>query len=213
MRQMLVITLAIGLAGCGRGDDRNADRGGESSDTDPRTRALARRPDGISPEFIEGLVAKLERDYPPTGHDTWALADDILANCDNPSEAEFENRLRRRVLGALRTRAENIFAVACIGRDPPDTDDLKFALTNRTGRKVSEVAGVIQILNTFGAAVESLKVKVGKPIEPGGQAACRGHWPMPGGLLDQLASADKRYQLKFVAASVTYSDGTVEQFP
>jgi hypothetical protein len=210
---MLVVTLAIGLAGCGREDDRQADRPDRPADTDPRTRALGRLPDGMSAEVVEALIAKMKREYPPTGQDMWALADDILANIDNLSDVEFEKSLRQGVLAALRVRAENIFAVVCVGRDPPGTDDLKFAITNRTGRKVSEIAGVIQILNRFGAVVESLKAKVEKPISPGGQAACAGHWPMPAGLLGQLAAADKRYQLKFVARSVTYADGTVEEFP
>ena len=213
MRKVLVITLAICLAGCGREGGRDADSRGQSPDTDPRTSALSRRPEGVSVDFLDGLVAKLEREYPPVGHDMWALVDDILATGGSPSETEFKELLRQRVLAALRTRAENIFAVVCIGRDPPDTDDLKFVLTNRTGRKVSEVSGVLQVLNTFGAVVESLNFRVDKPIEPGGQAACGGHWPLPSGLLDQLANADKRYQLKFVARSVTYADGTVEKFP
>ena len=213
MRQTLVVTFAILIAGCGRGDDRDADRPEESSGAEARKRALARLPAGMSPEFIEGLVAKMERDYPPTGHDTWALAADILSAGDNPSNAEFERRLRQVVLSALRTRAENIFAVVCIGRDPPGTDDLKFAITNRTGRKASAAAGVIQVRNKFGSSIESLKLKVDKPIAPGGQAVCGGHWSLPAGLLDQLAAADERYQLKFVATKVTYADGTVELFP
>lgn len=208
MRQTLVVTFAILLTGCG-GDDRSPD----AAEADPRRRALARRPEGMSAEFIEGLVAKMERDYPPTGHDTWVLADDILSHGDNPSNTEFERRLTRAVLKALRTRAENIFAVVCIGRDPPDTDDLKFVLTNRTGRKVSAAAGVIQVRNKFGSSIESLKLEVDKPIAPGGQAVCGGHWSLPAGLLDQLAAADERYQLKFVATKVAYADGTVELFP
>jgi hypothetical protein len=210
---MLLVAFAIFLAGCGAGDDRDTDRTETPSETDPRTRALSRRPEGMSAEFIEGLVAKMEKDYPPTGHDTWTLVDDVLSHVDNPSGSEFENRLKQTVLKALRIRAENIFAIVCLGRDPPGTDDLKFVLTNRTGRKVSAVDGVLQIRSKFGNIIESLKLSVDKPIAPGGELTCGGHWSLRSELLDQLSARDERYQLKFVAAKVTYDDGTVEQFP
>ena len=209
MRQLLVVTFAIFLAGCGQGDDPP----GDATGADARTRALARRTGEMSAEFLEGLVAKMEKDYPPTGHDMWTLVDDLLSHGDNTSNAEFERRLKQVVLKALRTRAENIFAAAFVGRDPPDTDDLKFAITNRTGRKVSEVAGVMQIRGSFGSTVESLKLKVDKPIAVGGQAYCGGHWTLPTGLLDQLTAKNTRYELRFVAARVLYTDGTVEVFP
>jgi len=208
MRQILVVTLAIVLSGCG-GDDRSEN----ASETDPRKRALSRRTEQISPEFLEGLVAKMERDYPPTGHDMWALADDVLSRGDNPSKAEFERRLTQVVLKALRTRAENIFGAVFIGRDPPGTDDLKFAITNRTGRKVSVVEGVMQIRNSLGSNVESLKLKVDKPIAPGGEAYYAGQWSLPVGLMDQLSDEKTKYELRFVATKVTYTDGTVEIFP
>lgn len=205
--------MAIWLAGCGGGDDRDADSREESARADPRTRALGRLPDGMSAEFIERLVAKLKSEYPPTGHDMWVLADDILAHGDNPPNAEFERRLRQRVLSALRVRAENIFAVVFVGRDPPGADELKFVITNRTGRKVAEVSGVVQVLSAFDAKVASLKAGFAKPIGVGGHAAITGHWQLPDGLVEQLAADDDRYQLKFVATSVTYIDGTVEKFP
>jgi len=209
MRQLLVVTFAILLAGC----DRDADRPVDSPDVDHKKQALTRLTEEMSAEFLEGLVAKMERDYPPTGHDMWALADDILSYGDNPSNAEFERRLKKVVLKALRTRAENIFGAVLIGRDPPGTDDLKFAITNRTGRKVSVAEGVMQIRNTFGSNVESLKLKVDKRMAPGGQANCGGHWPVSAGLLDQLVAGDKRYELRFVATKIIYTDGTVEVFP
>ena len=208
MRQLLVVTLAILLSGCG-GDDRS----GDSAETDPRKRALSRRTGRMSREFLEGLVAKMERDYPPTGHDMWVLVEDILAHGDNPSNTEFERRLTRVVLKALRTRAENIFGAVFIGRDPPGTDDLKFAITNRTGRKVSVVEGVMQIRNSLGSNVESLKLKVDKPVAPGGEVYCGGQWSLPAGLMDQLSAEKTRYELRFVATKVTYTDGTVEAFP
>jgi|GEM_PF-2130770 len=207
MRQILVVTLAIFLSGCA--DDRS----GDSSETDPRKRALSRRTGDMSAEFIEGLVAKMERDYPPTGHDMWVLVDDILARGGNPSKTEFERQLENVVRKALRTRAENIFAAVFVGRDPPGTDDLKFAIANRTGRKVSAVDGVMQIRNSFGANVASLKLKVDKPIAPGGEAYCGGHWSLPAGLMDQLSAENTKYTLRFVAAKVTYADGTIEVFP
>ena len=213
MRKMLLVAFAIFLIGCERGADRDADRTGDSPDVDPRTQALARRPVGMSPEFIEGLVVKMEKDYPPTGHDTWALVNDILSHGDNPSGSEFEKRLTQVVLKALRVRAENIFSAVCIGRDPPGTDDLKFVLTNRTGRKVSAVDGVLQIRNKFGNVIEALKLRVDKPMPPGGELTCGGHWSLPSELLNQLSARDERYQLKFISAKVTYGDGTVEQFP
>ena len=208
MRQILVVILAILLSGCG-GDDRS----GDSTETDPRKRALSRRTGQMSREFLEGLVAKMERDYPPTGHDMWVLVDDTLAHGDNPSNTEFERRLTQVVLKALRTRAENIFAAVFIGCDPPGTDDLKFAITNRTGRKVSAVEGVMQIRNSFGSNVQSLKLKVDKPIASGGQAYCGGQWSLPGGLMDQLSAKNTKHELRFVATKVTYIDGTVEVFP
>jgi len=208
MRQILVVTVAILLSGCG-GDDRSPD----TSETDHRKRALSRRSEQMSAEFLEGLVAKMERDYPPTGHDTWALVDDILSHGDNPSKAEFERRLKQVVLKALRTKAENIFGAVFIGRHPPGTDDVKFAITNRTGRKVSAVDGVMQIRNSFGSNVASLKLKVDKLMAPGGDADCGGHWSLPAGLLGQLSARNTRYELRFVATKVTYTDGTVEVFP
>ena len=208
MRQILLVTLAILLTGCG-----SDERSGDPTETDPRKRALARRTGEMSAEFLEGLVAKMERDYPPTGHDTWALVDDILSHGDNPSKAEFERRLRQTILKALRTKAENIFGAVFIGRDPPGTDDLKFAITNRTGRKVSVVEGVMQIRNSFGSNVESLKLKVNELMPPGGDADCGGHWSLPAGLLDQLSAKKTQYELNFVATKVIYTDGTVEVFP
>ncbi|MDP6635768.1 MAG: hypothetical protein QGG42_12775 [Phycisphaerae bacterium] len=210
MYKTLVVIFAVFMIGCGRGDDSN---GGESTDPDPKARALARRSEGISPEFLEGLVAKMEQDYPPTGHNTWALVDDLLSVGDRPSPAVFEKRLRQVVLKALRVKAENIFGIVCIGRDPPGTDDLKFVLTNRTGRNVAGVNGVIQVRTKFGNTIESLKLSADKPIAPGGELACGGHWSLPSALMEQLASGDGRYELKFVAAKVTFGDGTVEQFP
>ena len=208
MRQVLILTLAIFLSGCG-GDDRSPD----ASETDHRKRALSRRSEQMSAEFLEGLVAKMERDYPPTGHDTWALVDDILSHGDNPSKAEFERRLEQTILKALRTKAENIFGAVFVGRHPPGTDDLKFAITNRTGRKASVVEGVMQIRNSFGSNVESLKLKVNELMDPGGQADCGGHWPVSAGLMDQLSAKDTKYELRFVATKVIYTDGTVEVFP
>ena len=208
MRQILVVTLAVLLSGCG-GNDRSPD----STETDPRKRALARLTEQMSPEFLDGLVAKMEQDYPSTGHDTWVLVDDILSHGDNPSKTEFERRLKQTILKALRTKAENIFGAVFIGRHPPGTDDLKFAITNRTGRKVSEVEGVMQIRNSFGSNVQSLKLKVDKLMAPGGDVDCGGHWSLPAGLLDQLSAKKTQYQLRFVATKVIYTDGTVEVFP
>ncbi|MDP6546272.1 MAG: hypothetical protein QGH60_20015 [Phycisphaerae bacterium] len=204
---LLVLASAILLGGCG--DDGSPD----PAETDPRKRALGRRSSDMSKEFLKGLVAKMERDYPPTGHDTWALVDDILSHGDNPSKGEFERRLEQTILKALRTKAENIFGAVFVGIDPPDTDDVKFAITNRTGRKVSVVEGVMQIRNTFGSSIASLNLKVNELMDPGSDASCRGHWPLQSGLLDQLAAKDTKYQLRFVATKVIYTDGTVEVFP
>jgi hypothetical protein len=212
MRKMLLVTFAILLAGCGKGADRDADRAEALPETDPRTHALGRRPAGMSAEFIEELVAKMETDYPPTGHDTWTLVDDVLSRGDNLSNDEFEKRFRHAVLKALAVKAENIFGAVCIGRDPPGTDDLKFVLTNRTGRAVSAISGVMHIRNKFGNTIESLKLSADKPIPPGGELVCPGHWSLPAKLLDQLSAQDERYKIVFVAARVTFADGTTEQF-
>ncbi len=206
MRYMLLVSLAITLAGCGQGDER-------AEDVDPRTRALARRRDGISPEFIEKLVAKIERQHPPTGHDTWAIVDDVLSHEDTDSANILEQRVTTAVIKALRVKAENIFAVVCLGVDPPGTEDLKFVVANRTGRNVSDVSGVIQVRSSFGAAVESLKFSINEQMAPGGEFTGEGHWSLPPNLLDQLTKDDSRYKLKFVASKVTYTDGTVEQYP
>lgn len=205
MYKTLVILFAIFLAGCGGSDD--------APDDGADAQANAKRPDGMSREFLAGVVERMEKEYPPTGHDIWTLADEVLSHGDNPSNEEFERRLTNAVLAALRVRAENIFAAVCVGRDPPGTDDLKFIVINRTGRPVAAVDGVLQIRSKFGSTVESLKLKIDKPIPPGGQADHRGHWSLPDSLLEQLSEGDKRYQTVFIAGKVTYGDGTVEQFP
>jgi hypothetical protein len=50
-------------------------------------------------------------------------------------------------------------------------------------------------------------------MAPGGEFTGEGHWSLPPNLLDQLTKDDSRYKLKFVASKVTYTDGTVEQYP
>jgi len=205
MRKLLVVVLAISFTGCG-GDDG-------AQEPDPKDQAMARRPQNISSEFVKKLVSEIERDYPPTGHDIWTLVNETLAHPDTVSEPVLEQRLKQTVLKALREKAENIFAVVFIGRDPPGTDDLKFAVINRTGRDVSSVNGVIQVCSSFGAIVQSLKLDLDKPISAGGQLDCGGHWAMPSGLVEKLAEKDSSYKLQFVTSKVTFADGTVEQYP
>lgn len=215
MRQILVvIMLAVLLAGCG------ADSSEETTGADARKgaqiargRALSRLTDDMSAEYIEGLVAKMEKDYPHTGYDMWVLADDILSYDDNPSNTEFERRLKHAVLQALRTKAENIFAAVYLGSNPPGTDKLQFVITNRTDRQVSKVVGVMQIRNTVDGNVESMNFKVDKPVDPGRQVVCDTFWTLPTGLHEQLVADDNQYELKFVARKVTYIDGTIEVYP
>ncbi len=205
MRKVLVVALAIVFAGCG-GDDT-------AQEPDPKDQAMARRPKNISSEFVKKLVSEIERDYPPTGHDIWTLVNDTLSHPDTVSEPVLAQRLKQVVLKALREKAENIFAVVFIGRDPPGTDDLKFAVINRTGRDVSSLNGVIQVCSSFGAIVQSLKIDLDKPIAAGGRLDCGGHWSMPSGLVEKLAEKDSSYKLQFVASKVTYADGKVEEYP
>jgi len=207
MCKMLIIALAAAVAGCGGDGSR---RGQEP---DPKTQALAGRHKDISREFVEKLAARIEREYPPTGHDAWTLINDVLAHADTSSEEILEQRVIQVVLKALRVRAENIFAAVFVGRDPPGTDDLKFMVINRTGRDVASVNGVIQVRGSFGATVETLKLNIDKPIPAGGELACGGHWSIPSGLIEQLAETDSKYELKYVASKVTYADSSVEQFP
>jgi hypothetical protein len=206
MRKMLVVVLAIAFAGCG-GDNDNAQA------PDPKDQAMARRPQNISSEFVKKLVSEIQRDYPPTGHDIWTLVNETLAHPDTVSEAVLQQRLTQTVLKALREKAENIFAVVFIGRDPPGTDDLKFAVINRTGRDVSSLKGVIQVCSSSGIVLHSLKLDLDKPISAAGQLDCGGHWAMPSGLVEKLAEKDNGYKLQFVVSTVTFSDGTVEEYP
>jgi hypothetical protein len=213
MRKMFLVGFAIFLTGCGA--DQNTEPVKDAADEpDPKAKALARLPEGVSPEFVETLVAKMEKDYPPTGYDTWAIVDDILVDGDIDSAQMLADRLDKRVLDAVRVRAENIFAAVCIGCDPPGTDDLKFVITNRTGRKVLSVDGVIQIrMRSFGNIIESLKLSVDKPMAPGGELACGGHWSLPPAFIDQLSAEDCPYDFKFVASKVVFGDSSVQQFP
>ena len=71
----------------------------------------------------------------------------------------------------------------------------------------------MQIIRLFGSSVGSLKLKVDKLMAPGGDAACRGHWSLSGALIEELSAKDTKYELRFVATKVTYTDGTVEVYP
>jgi len=209
MRNAIAFVMVGFLAGCG-GDSAPTE---QTPDADPREVAISKRPVGVAPEFLETLAAKMERDYPPTGHNIWTLVDEALSDGGVTSEQQIETRLKQIVQVALREKAAGVFAVVCAGLDPPGSGDLTFVIINRTGRDVSSLNGVIRIDSSSGISLETLAMSADKPLVAGGQLACRGHWSLKSDLIDEISKPDTEYKLTFIVAKVTYADGTVELYP